>query len=87
MLKDKMNFIRGNEAFVSYVQSLKENKVIRNLKEIDGEMLAMSFLLYKVPYVKELWTLSLQNKILDERYKELAGLASFKTQNQEKQFE
>lgn len=54
MLKDKMNFIRGNEAFVSYVQSLKENKVIRNLKEIDGEKLAMSFLLYKVPYVKEL---------------------------------
>lgn len=26
MLKDKMNFIRANEAFMAYVKSLKESK-------------------------------------------------------------
>ena len=34
MLKDKMNFIRGNEAFLSYLNSIKESEY-KEILEID----------------------------------------------------
>lgn len=52
MLRDKMNFIKSNEAYIAHVNSIKES--MHDIKQLDLKLLAESFLMYKVPYLNEL---------------------------------
>jgi hypothetical protein len=59
MLKDKVNFIKGNEAYIAHVNSLLE--INKNVEDLDALEMAKSFFLYKVPYLKELKSIENQN--------------------------
>ena len=60
MLKDKVNFIKSNEACIAHINSLKER--IKDISTINLLNLAESFIMYKTPYIKENKTLEIKTK-------------------------
>ena len=80
MLKDRVNFIKSNEAYVAYVNShIENNKILESLNILN---LAQSFFMYKIPYIKELKGIQDQNQVIDQEYMESAQKAEFKDNNQ-----
>lgn len=87
MLKDKINFLKATNGYISFIQSYKEHslKKIFDFKKIDFCDVAKSFFLGMLPFMKE--TKKLLNKtILDEDYYQKVKNCQFLDKNREKQF-
>ena len=87
MLKDKINFLKATNGYISFIQSYKEHtlKKIFDLKKMDFCDIGKSFFLGMLPFMKETRKL-LNKKILDENYYEKIKTCEFLDKNREKQF-
>lgn len=87
MLRDRMNFIRANNSFISFIQSFKENqlKEIFKVENLDFKDLAKSMFVPSMPVIRE--TKKYKGWTEDEDYLEKFKSSQFRSSNQRKQFE